>query len=509
MTSFTSANKRKLVIYEETDNPAYDIYNALDIISEGIALAVSGFTRIHSDTQDELTRLALAGRKKCIDQLNHFDDEIKQTLKRDTREIIELLDESRLRSDEMKLYDLHEDILLVLFQYLPLKDILKLRLLSVGMHHIITTLLLKRVKWNIYLGESRKIDNTACSLIQNYKLSLSHFSPTTPIHLQLTEELATENIVDLQENYQRFCFSSLIGKGCSSVETLERFPEEVCKHLNSIQTLEVKNTKGEEASLIINASSNTIHTLSLEAVTIHPALVQNDFNNLEHLSLRRMKSKDIFNLMEKCPKSLTSLSLMGHLNDFGFENNEFFMKRLESLNISECSEIQVNLPLLLAKCSTTLKTLTLKNRSYRNLANLDVEMCSLEKIEISIGEDLNSLINLANRSPNLQYLEIDDIQCYDDDFIELKNMNIKHLKMQQPDISIRPCVFEHRILRACGSTLECLDLKFSVDLEFLLKSREWFLPNLKVMKVRGFYIKNMENLLTNHIPPDAKVEYLS
>ena len=35
MTSFTSANKRKLVIYEETDNPAYDIYNALDIISEG------------------------------------------------------------------------------------------------------------------------------------------------------------------------------------------------------------------------------------------------------------------------------------------------------------------------------------------------------------------------------------------------------------------------------------------------------------------------------------------
>lgn len=96
MTSFTSANKRKLVIYEETDNPAYDIYNALDIISEGIALAVSGFTRIHSDTQDELTRLALAGRKKCIDQLNHFDDEIKQTLKRDTREIIELLDESRL-----------------------------------------------------------------------------------------------------------------------------------------------------------------------------------------------------------------------------------------------------------------------------------------------------------------------------------------------------------------------------------------------------------------------------
>lgn len=185
------------------------------------------------------------------------------------------------------------------------------------------------------------------------------------------------------------------------------------------------------------------------------------------------------------------------------------MKRLESLNISECSEIQVNLPLLLAKCSTTLKTLTLKNRSYRNLANLDVEMCSLEKIEISIGEDLNSLINLANRSPNLQYLEIDDIQCYDDDFIELKNMNIKHLKMQQPDISIRPCVFEHRILRACGSTLECLDLKFSVDLEFLLKSREWFLPNLKVMKVRGFYIKNMENLLTNHIPPDAKVEYLS
>lgn len=194
MTSFAAAKKRKLVIYEETDNPIDDIHNVLDIISEGIALAARGFTRIHSETQDELTRLALAGSKKCIDQLNHFDDKIKQTLKRDTKEIVELLDESRLRSDEMQLYDLHEDTLLVLFQ-----DILKLRLLSVGMHHIITTLLLKRVKWNIYLRKSRKIDNTACSVIQNYNLSLSHFSPTTPIHLQLTEELMTENIDDARK----------------------------------------------------------------------------------------------------------------------------------------------------------------------------------------------------------------------------------------------------------------------------------------------------------------------
>merc|ERR1719427_1435679 len=153
MMSSSSAKKRKLLEYEESDDPVSDINNALDFVLKGIDLAVSGFSRIQSVRQDELSSIAMDLRRNCIESLNEYRCHIKQIVEEDLKEMTELLEESRLRTDEMKLHDLHEDILNTLFQYLPLKEILKLRLLSVRTHHVITSLISKRVRWNICLRQ--------------------------------------------------------------------------------------------------------------------------------------------------------------------------------------------------------------------------------------------------------------------------------------------------------------------------------------------------------------------
>ena len=62
----------------------------------GFGLAVSGLSRLRSESQDELSRIAMTTRQHCIDHLNKFNVEVKKVVERDVREITELLHESRL-----------------------------------------------------------------------------------------------------------------------------------------------------------------------------------------------------------------------------------------------------------------------------------------------------------------------------------------------------------------------------------------------------------------------------
>jgi len=508
MTS-SKAKKRKLIEFDETDDPATDIYNGLDLISKGMALAVSGFTRINSETQDELTSLAMIRKECCIEEVNRYHDEIKQVIEQDLQEITELLDESRLRSGEMKLDDLHEDILLVLFDYLPLEDILQLRLLSVRMHNIITSLLSKRVRWNICLYEYEIFNHRYYP--KHYMLSTSHFSTATPLHLHLKENLNFENMEDLKNNYHRFQFSSLIGE---KYGTFENLPEDVCKDLNSVESLIVKKGLGKQASLIINASSNTIETMSLDNVTLYPEIIQNDLNQLQHLKLDFMKSDDFHILLKKCRKSFNHLSLHKvSLNDDAFMNLQLVMDKLETLNISWSPEIETKLPFLLTKCSTTLKSLTLKNGCYSSLANLEVEMLSLDKILISGGRDSSGgLVHLLNLSPNLQHLEIEDVNSSRHTVI-FKENNVKRLTLNMNHEWDSSYDLEENLLKASRNNLQELDITFACKDHsrclFLATNSVWFLPKLKKMTVRGRYdkaIKKRRNL-ANHMPPEVEVQY--
>jgi len=292
---------------------------------------------------------------------------------------------------------------------------------------------------------------------------------------------------------------------------------------NSIETLTVKGGQDKQTSIILNASSNTIHTLNLNSVTLYPALVQNVLNNLQHLSLQNMKSDDFLILLNRCTKSFTDLSLntVSLDDDTGFEKLETLITNLETLIIKWSQKLAQKLPSLLTKCSSTLKSLNLKSTgsfTYKSLTSLDVEMCSLEKIVINVmtvGDDLNGLINLLNRSPNLQYLELDNVQCSTDYVEILREMKIKHLKIAPPYFSTSSIAFEHQLLLACSNTLEYLDQTF-FDIDnsrrlFLDPDIEWFLPELKVMKLRGSIHKAMKDRrnLVHHIPPQAKIEYYS
>ena len=102
---------------------------------------------------------------------------------------------------------------------------------------------------------------------------------------------------DLQANYHRFNFSSLIGTSWCS---FNGFPEEVCKTLNSVEIFTMMGEDQKQASIIMNASSNTIHTLSLGGVTLYPTLLKNDLEKVQHLTLERMKAEDFLFLLKKC-----------------------------------------------------------------------------------------------------------------------------------------------------------------------------------------------------------------
>ena len=69
MSPSSAAKKRKLIKLEKTDVPSNDVNKTIDMFTQGIDLAVSSFARIQSATQDELTRIAMERKQKCIDQL--------------------------------------------------------------------------------------------------------------------------------------------------------------------------------------------------------------------------------------------------------------------------------------------------------------------------------------------------------------------------------------------------------------------------------------------------------
>ena len=70
----------------------------------GFGLAASGLSRLRSERQDELSRIAMTTRQHCIDHLNKFNVEVKKVVERDVREIRELLDESRLITNTLFLF---------------------------------------------------------------------------------------------------------------------------------------------------------------------------------------------------------------------------------------------------------------------------------------------------------------------------------------------------------------------------------------------------------------------
>ena len=89
------------------------------------------------------------------------------------------------------------------------------------MCHVVTSLISKRVKWNINYPA--------------YSLSLSHFSPATPLHLKLTKSLTRDKITELQSHCQKFRF---IGFDLTRESKMKHsLPEKVCKNLTPLREL--------------------------------------------------------------------------------------------------------------------------------------------------------------------------------------------------------------------------------------------------------------------------------
>jgi len=476
MSPSSAAKKRKLIKLEEIDVPSDDVNKAIDMVTQGFDLAVSSFASIQSATQDELTRIAMERKQKCIDLLNRTRRSIKEVIIRELKQIAQVMEESRRRSEEMKLYQLHEDILLTLFAYLPLKQILKLRLISVRMHQVITDLLSRRVKWVIQLGD--------------YNLSLSHFNPSTSLHLKLTKCLSSDEIKQLQTNSHRFQFSL--------IDDFEGIWG---------TTVEKNVGKSKQTSIIINASSKTLHTLKLYNYDrIYKIYIKNDLDNLQHLSFCGMKDKSSLFILKKCAKSLKYLSLEN--TNCNLDKLNYNMEKLETLIVKESPKVVAKLPSLLAKCASTLKCLTLQKKSFCSLGSLDVDMTSLEKIVISNANFVIGLQNLLDHSPNLKHLEV--VHCSSGSLeskLTLKQSNLNRLTLKQ-----NTCSFDHELILACRDNLQVLDIECSSESDSSrLLSLEWYFPKLKeitwkIGKLRGSDVmEQIKSSLFNHIPSETRI----
>ena len=119
---------------------------------------------------------------------------------------------------------------------------------------------------------------------------------------------------------------------------------------------------------------------------------------------------------------------------------------------------------------------------------------------------MNGLNNLLKHSPNLKHLEVENIVLFikDDDQMILNQTSVERLVLKSNAPS-----YDHQLIKACGDDLEVLDITFyDRGCAQNLVSRDWFLPKLNQIYIRGSYRRNhIENIVHNHFPPEARVTY--
>lgn len=418
-------------LYEEADK---DILAAFTAAKK----ARSSVKKLQNQVGDQLSWLAL---QQLLDP--GFDTKISNAR--------ELLHESRCRQNEKRLLDiLHLDlVMLILFKFLPMSDILKLTLVCNRMNLEVRRLWDKCRVWNIQMNQSFNPAQHFFKANTDLKLDFHHYTLVSPVYKQIITK----------------CAHRIVSMTNVPSETLDVISKSACRKMSRLETFKVRG-HSKNTLIIINQSADSLQTIYLSFIKDDGAMFHKKLPNLKKLSLVGFKNEELLlSLIKNSASSLQDLKV----GDAGYVNS---LSKLDS-------------------------TLNINSLSLGDFATLCM--------------DWSAFAALINSSPKLDKLSVraTDFSCCSDVPHNIKLDNLKSISLFRSrfDLANESLQYYVQILEACKNSLEYLELELRNPAASRLLNYDFFLPKVRKAKVTHCY-NVRKSAVQNHVNPGTEIEMI-
>jgi len=436
--------KRKKLMSEYESQLYVQVINNILAAKQAAKIAESSLKELSDEVGDELTWRAY--QDFCSIDNQKFEVAEQGVL------------ESRCRFNERRLEDfIHIDLITrTLFKFLPLKQILNLRLVSKTLNtHI------KRL-------------SPQCQI---WKIDLNIFSPLSPppdffytagtdLEIRMDSKLTSFQNEVIGKCSHRIVSLREESNGPASF-FLDDIPTSVCNEINRLETLRsVRSTKNNV--ILLNQSSRSLKNVEISELPNDVTQIRNDFTSLQSLKVYKNST---YNIDAVIPIVKTRPSV------------------LTSLSIEETS-------------------------SMKAFVQLDHELKCLQKLHISWDFDIDDgdmqgAINLINKSPNLMDLHLERVGDNIDELSVCPQIkNITSLTMQPGWNDDKDFFYHSQFLNCCtGLTNLKLDVTFFGSWK-LAKREEWYLPSVKKAQIKHKNKYMYLNHVKHHFSKEAEIDLI-
>jgi len=225
-------NAGNVVHRDETDELYEEVNRAVMLAEQANKKAAEALLRFKNVVKDELSSIAFNNLNTCVESCQ------------DARQLI---NESRSRQNETGMLDLSDDAMLCLMEFLPLSDILKLRLLSKSVYTFVTNLCGYCKLLKIYLPDTF----ISSSGSQFHPQTTDYFlNSTKDVKIMFTRKMATfqEESIDLLDK----CAHRVISIEDDGSEMFGVVPALVWKKFTRLEDLNVSYIDEDGAKNIIS-----------------------------------------------------------------------------------------------------------------------------------------------------------------------------------------------------------------------------------------------------------------
>jgi len=399
--------------------------------------------------------------------------------------------------------DLSDDAMLCLMEFLPLSDILKLRLLSKSVYTFVTNLCGYCKLLKIYLPDTF----LSSSGSQFHPQTTDYFlNSTKDVKIMFTRKMATfqEESIDLLDK----CAHRVISVEDDRGEMFGVVPALVWKKITRLEDLNVSYIDEDGAKnlsdLVINNSDNL---QKYESNYVDLNIMDGELKELQVLDITNNRNSVV--QLVRCQDSKLREVKFLDCDLSSLELLDTQLKKLKKIEICTCLLSEAGFLNLITKCYESIECLVVGTQFSQiipALNSIQFNMVSLTSLTIEAPFVLEQdpsfleLQNVLNCSPNLEQLDLKYIKISPENQMQLKPNKLKSLKIWSCQIFAQL----PQILMSCNQHLMELDIITNCqdDQEFqLFFESQWYLPKLKNLKFRSFF--DCKDSFIGHVPDDT------
>ena len=322
---------------------------------------------------------------------------------------------------------------------------------------------------------------------------------------------------------------------------IQRLPQHLVEKIRGLNKLEVRGTGHtyvSKAQNLLDGNSKTLKKITLGSFEKNKSLrFRFSLTNLQSLEFRYIRDKSlIFDVLKKVSPNLKDLTI--HYCDLRKLSKFNKALNLRKLEINGCIGSD-GFNQFLGKCGSSLEYLRVSGFGFPSpeghLFSVNCEMTNLESLCYNsfYREDANGLQNLLSSSPKLKHLILTNVRFDADKAFQPRLPKLKTLKVVTKDKSLDQI---YNVLLAAQHTLQYFELRIrsgkaeetndpdgdSEDEEMQdvdqnvnvarkerwekLFGREWYLSELKKIKVSVHTGDVKREHLDGHVPHTVKIE---